>query len=220
METTKIISFIGMERCDVVNYLTNALKTKKIRTLVIDNSFSHDLFLSLNRSDEEADYLEQGRVIFMRNKCVTIEDTGAFEKFDVVVLYHGLNVNYDMLSMSDYMVLQMDYLPQNLRQLSEMISFEDVRLFPAEKTLYLHRDKGSAKVSEAQIRKFLDLPVPEQESIIYFDEGNYNAYINFLWNGSQETKGVSNEIKSLITALQNWLIGSEKKKKKKGDSAE
>lgn len=218
METTKIISFIGMERCDVVNYLTNALKTKKIRTLVIDNSFSHDLFLSLNRADEEADYLEQGRIIFMRNKCVTKEDTGAFEKFDVVVLYHGLNVNYEMLSLSDYMVFQMDYLPQNLRQLSTMLDLNEIGSFPAEKTVYLHRDKGSAKVSEAQICKFLNLPVPEQESIIYFDEGNQNAYINFLWNGSQETKGVSNEIKTLITSLQTWLIGSEKKKKKKGGS--
>ncbi len=213
MESTKVISFVGMERCDVINYLTNMLKNKKIRSLVIDNSCSQDLFLSLNRPNEETDYLEQGRIVFMRNKRVEPDDLGAFEKFDVVVIYHGLNVNYDMVFFSDYLVLQMDYFKHTLQNIQDCMELERLMTLPPEKIMYLYRDKGSSKISEAQIRKELDLPVVDNEQIIFYDEGNHNAYLNFCWNGSQETKGISNEMKALITVLQGWLVGSDKKKK-------
>ena len=213
MESTKVISFVGMERCDVINYLTNMLKSKKIRTLVIDNSCSHDLFNSLNKPDNTTDYVEQGRIVFMRNKCVEPTDLGAFEKFDVVVIYHGLNVNYDMVFISDYLVIQMNYLPHTVCSMRECMNLKELMTLPQENILYLYRDKGSTKVSEAQIRKLLDIPVVENEQIIFYDEGNYSAYLNFLWNGSQETKGVSNEMKALISMLQGWLVGADKKKK-------
>lgn len=216
MESTKLISFVGMERCDVIVYLANMFRTKRIRALLIDNSCDQDLFGSLNRADYKLDYLEQGRIVYMRNKCVEPDDLGAFEKFDVVVVYHGLNVNYDMVNISDYVVLQTDYFPANIRTIMNCMELDRVLSLPLENIMYVYRDKGSTKVSEAQIKKMMDIPTVDNEQILFYDEGNFNAYLNYCWNGSQETKGVSSEMKMLVSTLQSWLVGSDKKKKKGG----
>lgn len=213
MEFTKIISFIGMERCDLIVYLVNVLKTKSIRTLVIDNSCNQDLFGALRRPDSVTDYLENGRVVFMRNKCVEVNNTGAFEKFDVVIIYHGLNVNYNMLAMSNYLVLQTDYIPVHLQEIREMVDLTAFDRFPKENSMIIYRDKGSGKISEAVIRKELEIENAENEEIIFYDEGNFNNYLNFCWNGSQETKGVTGEVKNAINFLKVWLIGVDKKKR-------
>lgn len=213
METTKMISFVGMERCDLIVYLINILRTKKIRTLVIDNSISKDLFLSLRRADEDVDYVENGRVVFMRNKRVEEDKTEAFEKFDVVLVYHGLNINDDMIVMSDHIVMQTDYLPQHIREIRHFIDTDWLDQCPKERLYMVYRDKSSGKIAESQIQKMLGLSGIENEQVIFYDEGNYNNYLNYCYNGSQETKGITGEMKQTVTTMKNWLLGEDKKKR-------
>lgn len=213
MESTKMISYVGMERCDLIVYLINILRTKKIRTLVIDNSITKDLFLSLKRADEDADYVENGRVIFMRNKRVEEEKTGALEKFDIVLVYHGLNVNKDMTAMSDRIVLQTDYLPQHICEITQNMDMKWLNECPKEKLYLVYRDKTSGKVAEAQIKRMLGLTSVENEQTILYDEGNYNSYLNYCYNGSQETKGITSEMKLIVTTTKNWLFEENKKKR-------
>ena len=85
--------------------------------------------------------------------------------------------------------------------------------FPKENSMIIYRDKGSGKISEAVIRKELEIENAENEEIIFYDEGNFNNYLNFCWNGSQETKGVTGEVKNAINFLKVWLIGVDKKKR-------
>lgn len=220
MENTKIVSIVGQEKGDLPYFLTRVLEEKKCRILVIDNSCDHDLFLSLRRADEEADYVEHGRTVYMRNKTVTQEEAGALKKFDVVILYHGLNPDYELLDLSDSLVLQTDYLPVTLQYINDYINMEYVNAFPKEHTFVVFRDKSSVKVSEEYIMKVLGLTQIENEATIYYDEGNYNAYVNFCYNGTQELKGISSEMRAALNMLRIELLGDEKKNRQKKEKAE
>lgn len=220
MENTKIVSIIGQEKGDFPYFLTRSLEEKKCRILVIDNSCDHGLFLSLRRADNEADYVEHGSTVYMRNKSVNPENAGAFQKFDVVILYHGLNPDYELLDMSDSLVLQTDYLPVTLQYVNDYINMEYVNAFPKEHTFVVFRDKASVKVSEDYILKVLGLTQIENEATIYYDEGNYNAYINFCYNGTQELKGISSEMRAALNMLKIELLGDEKKNRQRKEKLE
>lgn len=220
MEKTKIVSIIGKEKGDFPYFLTRALEEKKCRILVIDNSCDHDLFLSLHRADEKADYVEHGRTVYMRNKCVNPDEAGAFKKFDVVIIYHGLNPDYDLIDMSDSMVIQTDYLPVTLQYINDCIEMEYINLFPKEHTFVIFRDKSSVKVSEQYILKILGLTQIENEATIYYDEGNYNAYVNFCYNGKQELKGISSEMRAALNMIRVELLGEDKKLLKRKEKVE
>ena len=220
MENTKIVSIIGQERGDFPYFLTRVLEEKKCRILVIDNSCNHDLFLSLRRADEEADYVEHGRTVYMRNKSVNPEDAGAFQKFDVVILYHGLNADYELLNMSDSLVLQTDYLPTTLQYINDYIDMEYVNAFSKEHLYVVFRDKCSVKVSEEFVLKVLGLTQIENEATIYYDEDNYNAYVNFCYNGTQGLKGISSEMRATLNMIRVELLGDEKKNRQKKEKTE
>ena len=73
MENTKIISLIGKEEYgDFPYFLSKVLEEKKYRTLVIDNSCSHDIFLSLRRIDKDVDYVEISAILSNSVTKITI----------------------------------------------------------------------------------------------------------------------------------------------------
>lgn len=219
MENTKVVSVIGYERADLPFFLSLALKEKRLRVLVIDNSCSHDLYTSLKRPDEITDHVEFDRAIYMRNKTIDLTDTSAFEKFDVVIIYHGMNVDYELLSISNITVLMTNYEPVQVTNITEYIDMDIIDSIPKEYLYVVYRDRVGGKISEQYILKKLGLKEIEQEMVIYHDESDYEAYINFCYNGSHSMKGISSEFKNTINALRAACIGEElknKNKKKKG----
>lgn len=214
MENTRIVSIIGMERCDLAAYLANVLESKKLRVLCIDNSCSHDLFLSLKRVNEQRDYVECDRVVYMRNKTCSENETGAFEKFDVVIIYHGLNIDYDLTDMSDVVVLMTSYEPPCMQYIIENIDMNYLNEIDKEKLFVMYRDKVSGKVDEKFILKSLGLSGVENELIIYFDEGIYNAYINMLYNGANTAKNMYGDMKAAVHTLRTAIAGGDVAKKK------
>lgn len=217
MKSTKMISVVGAERGDFPYFLARMFEEKKFRILVIDNSCSHDLFLALNNADESSDYVERGRTVFMRNKTVALDETGALEKFDIVIVFHGYNVDYDLIDLSDRLVLLSDYLPTTVRYILENISMHYINEFSKENFFLVLLDKPSGKVSEQVIRNSLLLSGVENESIIYYDEGNHNAYINLCYNGAQSLKGLSSEYKKSLQEIRSSVLGERKKRKKEKD---
>ncbi len=215
MKTTKMVSVIGLENGGFPYFLTKSLEEKKYRILVIDNSFSHDLFLALNNADETSDYVERGRTVYMRNKTVLPDQMGAFEKFDIVIIYHGLNVDYDLLDLSDKMVILTDYRPSTIREILHEIDMSYLNTCTPKEDLYLvYMDKPSSKISEQYLKKQLQLTDVENEYLIYLDEGCYNAYVNLCYNGSQSLKGLSTEYRNTLKAVRNALTGTNAGRKK------
>ena len=210
MEDTKMISVVGKEIGDLAYFLCKTMEEKKFRVLCIDNSCSHDLFSALKKADEEADYVEHGQTVYMRNKTIDEEyGTGAFEKFDVVIVNHGLNIDYELVDMSDFTILQTDYVPANIAYINDYIDTGYLNQLDKEKFAVVFRDRPSAKVTELYVLKQLGIDGLELEFVVNYDEANYNAYINFCYNGIQAVKGITSEYKHVLTEIKNIVFGKE-----------
>lgn len=218
MENTKLISFVGMERCDIPYYLASQLEKKKLRVLVIDNSFGHDLFLSLKRPDEETFYLECGHIVYARDVALSEE---FFEKFDVVIVYHGFNMDEDILLASNRVVFSTDYFKTTINQIWEYIDTDWINEnIPKEKILMLYRDKMNSKISEKYILNKIGLVGLEEDFIISFDESNQCLYLNYIYNGIQDMKGASSELKTVINSLKDEICGKKTGKLRKAEDDE
>ena len=221
MKTTKVVSVIGLENGGFPYFLTRSFEEKKYRILAIDNSLSHDLFLALHNADEDSDYVERGRTVFMRNKTVLPDQTGAFEKFDIVIIFHGLNVDYDLLDLSDMLVILTDYRPGTIREINIAVDMNYLNICVPKESLFLvYMDKSSGKISEQYIKKKLFLTEVENENVIYFDEGSYSTYINLCYNGSQSMKGLSSEYKKTLKEIRSAVIGDTRRKNKTEEDSE
>lgn len=216
MENTKIISIVGLERGDYPYFLTKTFEEKRYRVLTIDNSSRHEVFLSQKREDEEADYVERGRCVYMRNKCVEEEETEALEKFDIVIVFHGMNIDNYLLEISDKVIFTTDYVPATIDEINRYVDMQMIEEVPKENLYVIYRDKVGNKLDEKYILRQYGLTSIENEMVIDYDEGNYNAYINYCYNGSQQLKGISSEMRAAINMIKTVIVGEDKKKKKGG----
>lgn len=212
MENTKIISICGMERGDLAAIIANMLEAKKLRILVIDNSCCHDLFLSLHRALEERNHFECDRVLYMRNKICRGDRLEEFEKFDVVIINHGLNVYFEMMDLSDLIVLQTSYEPNCHTMIKDYIDIDYLNNVDREKFFVVYRDKPSGKVDEQYVLKAIGLNRVENELQVFFDEAVYNAYVNMLYNGANTAKVPYGDMRTVTNALITELVGHGGKK--------
>lgn len=210
MSKTKIFSFIGMERCDIPVYLSNLLTEKKVRVLVIDNSLSHDLFSSLKKAEEKTSYVENGRIVYMKNKAYS---PTAFEKFDSVIVYHGFNMDKELVEMSDKLIIAIDYFKSTMELFNDYIDVNWINeVVENEKKILVYRDKLNTKVSEIYILREMGLSRIDEEYIISFDETDLALYQNFIYNGKQSPKGISGELKTFLSMLNDDMYGKKRKK--------
>lgn len=209
MENTKIFSFIGLEHEEIPYYIAQELADKRKNVLIIDNSIRHNLFLSLNRLNEDDDSVEAGKMIFLRNKGFSENN---FEKFDAVVVYHGMNPDEELIQESNRNIFVMDYFTADLREIKKYVDIPYIREIPNLE--YLFKDKPSGKVSEKFIKNWLGLDDVDEEAIISLDENDVAMKVNFQYNGIQPVKGLSSELRGYINEFLDNVINSQKKKKK------
>jgi len=212
MKSYKMISFIGLEQSDIPYYLACELEQKKLRVLVVDNSFSHDLFKSIKKAETNTDYQECGRIVYIQNVAYSND---FFEKFDVVIIYHGYNVDEKLLETSDKIVVYTNYFKDTAEMFFNYIDVDWINEnIPAERTIMLFRDKLSNKIAEEYIQHRIGITEISEEYVISFDEGNLINYFNFTYNGKQKRSGISGEMKSFIDVLKNFVLGKKNKKSK------
>lgn len=214
MDNTKIFSFMGLEHEEIPYYIAQELSNKGKNVLVIDNSIRHNLFLSLNRLDEETDSVEAGKIIFLRNKGFSENN---FKKFDAVVVFHGMNPDFKLMDESDRNVLVMNYLSSDLRDIKKNTDLDTISQY--ENLEYLFKDKASGKVSEKYIKNFMGLNEAEDETSITFDESDFAMKVNFQYNGIQPVKGLSSEMKQYINGFLDDVFEAQRKKKKEEKKA-
>ncbi len=217
MENTKIFSFIGLEREDIPYYIAEAIADKNRNVLVIDNSTEHSLFQSLKRIDKNADSVEEGRIIFLRNRLFSENN---FEKFDVAIIYHGININEELLDESDRIIFMSDYMPMHQRKINEFVDVEGIYETYMDKFYLLFVDKTGGKVSERAVKKVFGIEDIDEETIISADETDYGLRINFQYNGAQSSSGASSELKAYINSFVKLIVDDEKRKKKEEKDAE
>ena len=212
MENTKIYSFLGLEHEEIPYYIAKDLSDKKKNVLVIDNSIRHNLFLALHRLDEDADSVEAGKMIFLRNKGFSENN---FKKFDAVIVYHGMNPDEELLDESDRIIFVMNYMLPDLREIRRYVNIPWFIEKDYQSLEYLFKDKPSSKVSEKYIKNFLGLDEVEDETLISLDENDIAMRVNFQYNGIQPVKGLSSETRSFINTFLDEIIGKKAKREQK-----
>ena len=104
-----IASVVGMERADLVYFLAKLLEQYHDNmgyrsVLLIDNSYSKDLFAIFNQHDLSQDYYKVNRITVQQDLDYSEE---YFDKFTYVIFYHGFNADPEILKKSDLVAGQL-----------------------------------------------------------------------------------------------------------------
>ena len=200
----RIISFLGLERCDLVLYLAGIYNSIKMSTLVIDNSYSKDLYYAINKGEDYE--VERGYVTYVQDLDYSKE---VFNGFDCVIFYEGLNPNSINIAASDILFIVSDYTEAVIRQIRGFYECDIKKgLDLAEKThgkelkMYcILRDKISRKISDKLVCSMLGCSKSEFAGSLLFCEEDYRRYIDLGFNSNNKIQGCSKELKEALTFI-------------------
>lgn len=195
-----LVSFIGLERSDIIFYLAKILQERNTsegyRTvLLIDNSNSKDLFYIVNKENDEE--VTMKRITFDHDIAY---DAEYFNQFAFTIVYHGLDVDREILEHSDMVVCSTDYNPNNYKLLSGILNgySKDIQM--------IYRDWMNKKIKENFIENEIDISHEQVEmrSIIKANLQDQNAYIQLLHNGNQRVN--KSELSELMIETLKYLV--------------
>lgn len=195
--STQIISYVGLERCDLVYYLQKLLAGLNKNVLVIDNSESHDLIITMAKFTGD-EVVQRKRTIFLKDR----EISGPIDMFDYIIVYHGLNPDSSIIAKSDEIICCLTYDKIKL----EKIQFA-VELAEIEKPCHIvWRDKTSGKISEKNEEARLRL-IAKSHYITMLDPADISMYVSLTHNGSQSLKKAKTDIALAVTSLACDITG-------------
>lgn len=215
---TRIVSITGQEKGDMVFYLSELYKVLRKHTLVIDNSYSKDLFEAIRQKDDKT-VAERGFVVYTKDVDYSPE---AFENFDVVIFYEGYNPCANNLLHSETVFIITDYAESSIRQIREAFEKEGLlnsTVLKNNKTVfyYVLRDKMSKKIRD---RVAFSLFCGDEEKgskyfklvgAIPFSNSDYYRYIDFSHNKRQTVKGASDGMKEALVFILEELEQLDRK---------
>ena len=197
--STQLISYVGLERCDLVYYLQKLLAGLNKNVLVIDNSESHDLIITIAKFTGD-EVIQRKRTIFLKDR----EIAGPIDMFDYIIVYHGLNPDSDIIAKSDEIICCLTYDKIML----EKIKFA-VELAEIEKPCHIiWRDKTSGKISEKNEEARLKL-IAKTHHITMLDPEDISMYVSLTHNGSQSLKKAKTEIANAVSAIVCDMTGAK-----------
>ena len=97
VKNTKVVSFIGTEKCDIAYFIARLTSLTGKEVMVVDNSGRQDLYNAIPRPDAEDEFGYQGRVTFASR--LRLEDSFK-EAFDVVIYYNGWTFDEEIIRQS------------------------------------------------------------------------------------------------------------------------
>lgn len=206
-----IASVVGMERADLVYFLAKLLEQYHDNmgyrsVLLIDNSYSKDLFAIFNQHDLSQDYYKVNRITVQQDLDYSEE---YFDKFTYVIFYHGFNADPEILKKSDLVVLQSDYMPANYNQLKHVLDGYDGDV------QVVFRNWLSKKIKESFIEKEIGLDPSriEMSSVVKANMSDDLAYFYASHNGNQKisSANLSDLFAETLRFLTEKLTGADEK---------
>lgn len=182
-DSVHTISFVGMEKADIVYFLAKLLEQhfddEGYRSvLLIDNSYSKDLIGFFNQHNEDME-------VFKKNRITVVQDVSTskeyFNKFSFVIMYHGMDIDKEFLENCDLVIVQTDYIPSTYKQLKDKLNdCEDIQL--------IFRNWQSKKIKEHFVESEIGLDHGniQMRSIIKANSADELAYFNLCHNGTQK----------------------------------
>ena len=194
-----IASFIGLERSDILFYLAKILQERNTaegyRTvLLIDNSVNKDLFQIVNKIDDNEVTLK--RMTFMQDIDF---DEEYFKNYAYVLIYHGMDIDMDIIHKSDLVVCSVDYNPNHYMACKACLADYQGNI------QMIFRDWVSKKIKESVIEQEMEFNSEqiEMRSIIKADLQDYAAYIQLMQNGNQRIS--QSELSELMLETLRYL---------------
>lgn len=186
-----LISFIGLERCDIVYHYIKLVEKTGNEIVAIDNSCAKDFFKALAKDSGSEIYAETGNTPV---SCNVGYSPDFYNQFDVAVCYHGMNIDKEIVEYSDYVFLCTDYSYACLSQLRELMEGID------KPVTMIYRDKVTKKISERTVDHTIHCNVKDRY-ILPFSDVDYASYITFSHNGIQSQKELSEDYKEMLALM-------------------
>ena len=197
-----MITYVGIERCDIVYYLLRIGKNLGKNVLAVDNSITGDLF-HIHMKEDNSGVVKNGSVTVMRNRIVGKREA---ENYDLVVVYEGMNPEY-----SNYRDLTIFAPSENEAE------WELEKPFVANRKggelLCILRDRSTRKVNESVLSQFFDVEFDEIMEEEYGDVG-YASYVALTHNHSAKIPR-NGGIKSIVMNLATTIYKVDAKTLKK-----
>lgn len=196
----KIITYIGLERCDLLYYLVKLGRLAGKHILVIDNSFSGDYAAIYTK--EESDMVEYENVTIARGYALTEQ---VASQYDFVFLYYGRNLKGLSVN-ADYYVLaeNQEYLPmEHLKAALESSRFES-------SPYLIVRDKVNNKLNNKTYAEMLGIH-PYMTYDLYLEPSEYQIYMNIARDGRAKVKHLDEQTENMLIDLSiQWYDVSQK----------
>lgn len=192
---SKTISICGVERGDVAYYMAVILSKASIQgntVLVIDNSFTHDIYSAVAESNTDKEFVVKQNITYMKNALINKDYEGFF---DYVIIWHGNNINDEILKNSDFIYVMPDYTKASLNVIKTKITDWD------NVSMVVLRDSViSNKLSEKRIAEYLGIKEEDIKYTLIYDNKDYENYLAFLYNGRQTFGNLTPIYNEFLTA--------------------
>lgn len=167
---TCVVSYVGIERCDLLYYLIMLGKKFGRKILVIDNSQKKDLFALFEKNDEE-DIIEMDDFIVVKD-CIVSEEE--IRDFDNVFIYAGIRTTGGHYELADEIILapacdktDIEYFRNQYPESWAM----------KKKVFLLLRDRANNKLSEKEAVKLLGVSASDTYSLPV-DKSDISSYVS------------------------------------------
>lgn len=209
-KSTYLISVAGASDGSFAYYIAKALTKMPNMVLLIDNSRTNDVFLSLAKGrEDETDNIPSQNMLTTRHIAWS---PSSFIAADFVVVWHGMDIDETLWNYSDLRLLTTNYNRFDVDKLSNVLG-------DLKRDLHLvFIDKVGNKVKEKTIADKLgigdiDIFTSEGHSIIDMDVKNHAAYEAFTYNGMQSLKEFSADYISVIRNSLAFFYKTKEDKK-------
>lgn len=203
----KVISICGIERGDFAYYTAALLAKAGKAVLVIDNSFTSDIFGAVSEQCEDNAIALRQNVSYMQNVKY---DREYDDIYDYVIIWHGMHIAQEILAQSDMVYVLPDYTPNCLLAINRMIEDKDVIT-----TVCLRDAVESTKISDITAMKIMDVNKDKLRFVIGYDNKDYENYLAFLYNGRQTFSNLTPNYSTCLKALVSDILEIDPKQANK-----
>ncbi len=199
MNNAKLVSFFGDEREDIPYYLAKSFAEKGKKVLIVDNTLEQQLYNCMRKEEADGESIERQNMAVISHRLFS---DACYDKFDLVVVMHGLSPDKTILNHSHKVIFMTPFLKSEVERIAANVDVSEIMNgYGSRKKIYLYVDKASGKIPETYLKKFYSLKNTEDEFTIPANENDMGLRLSLQYNGEQQVKGCSSEIRDFIKTV-------------------
>lgn len=204
---TYLTSLAGVTNFAYAYYIAKLYAAMGKQVMLLDNSAGHELFRTVTR-DEDVEVGESKNLI-----CIT--DIGwspePFSKVDIVIIWHGMDINNKLWQYSDLRILFTDYNKFNIEKLSDVTRGlrNDIHLVFVDRAIGITPEK---KIAEKLNVGNADVYTGIGHQIVDYDVIDAACYQGLIYNGLQSLKNFTRPFRDVVVEAVSYIDTDTDKK--------